>query len=102
MHDMPLADDANSPSTAESMAVRNDIDTLDNRHTLLVLGAGPKGIAIAAKNAMMRQLGYAVPRVIVVDRQGVAAHWSGDFGFTDGKQPLGTRPEKDIGYPYAS
>jgi mycobactin lysine-N-oxygenase len=77
-------------------------DQPDSRHTLLVLGAGPKGIAIAAKNAIMRELGYDVPRVIVVDRQGVASHWTGDFGFTDGKQPLGTRPEKDIGYPYAS
>ncbi|GCE29354.1 lysine 6-monooxygenase [Dictyobacter alpinus] len=70
--------------------------------TLLVLGAGPKAIAIAAKRAMMARLGYAVPRVVLIDRLGIAAHWSGDNGFTDGRQLLGTRPEKDIGYPYAS
>jgi mycobactin lysine-N-oxygenase len=73
-----------------------------NNQTLLVLGAGPKGIAIAAKHAALKALGYAVPRVILIDRQGVAAHWSGAFGFTDGRQLLGTRPEKDIGFPYAS
>lgn len=70
--------------------------------TLLVLGAGPKAIAIAAKRAMMARLGYPVPRVVLIDRLGIAAHWSGDHGFTDGRQFLGTRPEKDIGYPYAS
>ncbi len=70
--------------------------------TLLVLGAGPKAVAIAAKRAVLAQLGYAVPRVQVVDYQGVAAHWSGVFGYTDGRQQLGTRPEKDIGFPYAS
>ncbi len=77
-------------------------DQRNNKHTVLVLGAGPKGLAIAAKHHALRQLGYAVPRVILVDRQGIAAHWSGAFGFTDGRQLLGTRPEKDIGFPYAS
>ncbi len=70
--------------------------------TLLVLGAGPKAMAIAAKRAMLAKMGYDVPRVVIVDRQGIAAHWTGKFGFTDGKQVLGTRPEKDIGFPYAS
>ncbi len=74
----------------------------ERQQTLLVLGAGPKAIAIAAKRAMLAKLGYNVPRVVIVDRQGIAAHWSGAFGFTDGRQLLGTRPEKDIGYPYAS
>ncbi len=96
MSETPLASDA------QSMPVPISSGQPDRQHTLLVLGAGPKGIAIAAKNAIMRQLGYDVPRVVLVERQGVASHWSGDFGFTDGKQPLGTRPEKDIGYPYAS
>lgn len=73
-----------------------------HQQTLLVLGAGPKAIAIAAKRAMLAKMGYNVPRVVIVDRQGVAAHWTGAFGFTDGRQVLGTRPEKDIGFPYAS
>jgi len=69
---------------------------------LLVIGAGPKAIAIAAKRAVLAKLGRPVPRVVIVDYQGVAAHWSGSAGFTDGRQLLGTRPEKDIGFPYAS
>ncbi len=69
---------------------------------LLVLGAGPKAIAIAAKRYMLAKRGYKVPRLVIVDSKGVVAHWSGGFGFTDGRQLLGTRPEKDVGYPYAS
>ena len=70
--------------------------------TLLVLGAGPKAIALAAKRSALAKLGLPVPHLTIVDRQGIAAHWSGQYGFTDGKQMLGTRPEKDIGYPYLS
>jgi hypothetical protein len=70
--------------------------------TLLVLGAGPKGVAIAAKRYMLAKLGYRVPHVRLIDGQGVASHWSGQAGFTDGNQLLGTRPEKDVGFPYLS
>ena len=70
--------------------------------TLLVLGAGPKGVAIAAKRYMLAKLGYPVPHLRIIDRQGVASHWSGQAGFTDGNQFLGTRPEKDVGFPYLS
>ena len=70
--------------------------------TLLVLGAGPKGVAIAAKRHMLAKLGYPVPHLRILDRQGVASHWSGQAGFTDGNQLLGTRPEKDVGFPYLS
>jgi mycobactin lysine-N-oxygenase len=70
--------------------------------TLLVVGAGPKAIALAAKREVLAKLGLPVPELVIVDFQGVAAHWSGQFGFTDGRQLLGTRPEKDIGFPYAS
>ena len=70
--------------------------------TLLVVGAGPKAIAIAAKRHVLAKLGYPAPRVCIVDRQGVAAYWSGKAGYTDGDQFLGTRPEKDVGFPYIS
>jgi mycobactin lysine-N-oxygenase len=72
------------------------------KDTLLVVGAGPKAIAIAAKHTVLARLGLSVPRLVIIDAQGIASHWSGDFGFTDGKQLLGTRPEKDAGFPYAS
>jgi mycobactin lysine-N-oxygenase len=70
--------------------------------TLLVVGAGPKAVAIAAKRHMLAKLGFHVPHVRIIDRQGVATHWTGKAGFTDGHQFLGTRPEKDIGFPYLS
>jgi mycobactin lysine-N-oxygenase len=70
--------------------------------TLLVVGAGPKAVAIAAKRQILSKLGYPVPHVRIIDRQGVATHWTGKAGFTDGNQLLGTRPEKDIGFPYLS
>jgi len=70
--------------------------------TLLVVGAGPKAVAIAAKRHMLAKLGYPVPQIHIIDRQGVATHWTGKAGFTDGHQLLGTRPEKDIGFPYLS
>src|SRR2546430_5136862 len=74
----------------------------ESTSTLLVLGAGPKAVSIAAKRHMLAKLGYPVPRLHIIDRQGVASHWSGQAGFTDGNQLLGTRPEKDIGFPYLS
>src|SRR2546425_221766 len=70
--------------------------------TLLVLGAGPKAIAIATKRSVLAKSGYPMPQLVIVDNQGIVAHWSGKFGFTDGRQLLGTRPEKDVGFPYAS
>ena len=70
--------------------------------TLLVVGAGPKAVAIAAKRHMLSKLGYPTPHLRIIDRQGVATHWTGRAGFTDGHQLLGTRPEKDIGFPYLS
>jgi len=68
--------------------------------SLLVAGAGPKGIAIAAKAAALAATGLSAPEVTVVDPLGVAGHWHGQSGYTDGRRQLGTRPEKDIGFPY--
>jgi mycobactin lysine-N-oxygenase len=68
--------------------------------TLAVVGAGPKGIAIAAKARALAAAGLDAPRVILVDRGAVAGNWSGQQGYTSGRLPLGTPPEKDVGYPY--
>ncbi len=76
--------------------------TTGSPSTLLVVGAGPKAVAIAAKRYMLAKLGYPMPNLRIIDRQGVATHWTGKAGFTDGKQLLGTGPEKDIGFPYLS
>jgi mycobactin lysine-N-oxygenase len=69
--------------------------------TLAVIGAGPKGIAIAAKARALAAAGLDPPRVVLVDRGAVAGNWSGRQGYTSGLLPLGTPPEKDVGFPYA-
>jgi mycobactin lysine-N-oxygenase len=69
--------------------------------TLAVIGAGPKGIAIAAKARALAAVGLDAPRVVLLDRSAVAGNWSGRQGYTSGLLPLGTPPEKDVGFPYA-
>jgi mycobactin lysine-N-oxygenase len=70
--------------------------------TLAVVGAGPKGIAIAAKARALETAGLAAPRVVLIDSSAVAGNWSGRQGYTSGLLPLGTPPEKDVGFPYAA
>ena len=69
--------------------------------TLAVVGAGPKGIAIATKARALEAAGLGAPRVVLIDRGAVAGNWSGGQGYTNGLLPLGTPPEKDVGFPYA-
>jgi mycobactin lysine-N-oxygenase len=69
--------------------------------TLAVIGAGPKGIAIAAKARALTTAGLPAPRVVLVDPGAVAGNWTGKQGYTSGLLPLGTPPEKDVGFPYA-
>lgn len=68
---------------------------------VVVIGAGPKGLAIAAKCTAYRECGYEVPWLTVIDRIGPGANWGGDAGYTDGHRLLCTFPERDVGYPYA-
>jgi mycobactin lysine-N-oxygenase len=70
--------------------------------TLAVIGAGAKGIAVAAKAAELRDMGVPAPEVIAVEKSGVAANWQAGGGWTDGAHQLGTSPEKDVGFPYRS
>ncbi|WPF65767.1 MULTISPECIES: SidA/IucD/PvdA family monooxygenase [unclassified Corynebacterium] len=67
---------------------------------LLVVGAGPKGVAVAAKAAVLSELGLPAPSVTLVDPLGVGGHWRARGGWTDGRHGLGTPPEKDVGFPY--
>jgi mycobactin lysine-N-oxygenase len=69
---------------------------------LLILGAGPKAVAISAKAYMLRELGVDAPEVLVVEKSVVGANWCGDYEYTDGSRVLATSPEKDLGYPYRS
>lgn len=69
---------------------------------LVVVGAGPKALAIYAKAKVLGSLGFEVPEIIVIEKSEIAAHWTGKNGYTDGKGILGISPLKDIGYPYSS
>ncbi len=70
--------------------------------TLAIVGAGAKAVAIAAKAAALRAMGIEVTNVVAIERAGVAANWLAGGGWTDGRQRLGTSPEKDVGFPYRS
>jgi mycobactin lysine-N-oxygenase len=70
--------------------------------TLAIVGAGAKAVAVAAKAAVLREMGVEVADVVAVERSGVAANWRAGGGWTDGRQRLGTSPEKDVGFPYRS
>ncbi|WP_267615465.1 Rossmann-fold NAD(P)-binding domain-containing protein [Gordonia bronchialis] len=69
---------------------------------LVVIGAGPKAIAVAAKAHALRSAGLPAPRVIVVEATTVGGNWLEDGGWTNGRHRLGTSPEKDLGFPYHS
>jgi mycobactin lysine-N-oxygenase len=70
--------------------------------TLAIIGAGAKAVAVAAKAAVLRDMGVDVPDVVAIERSDVAANWQAGGGWTDGRQRLGTSPEKDVGFPYRS
>jgi mycobactin lysine-N-oxygenase len=70
--------------------------------TLAIIGAGAKAVAVAAKAAVLREMGVEVAKVVAVERSEVAANWRAGGGWTDGRQRLGTSPEKDVGFPYRS
>ena len=69
---------------------------------LVIVGAGPKAAALSTKAHILKKLGFGDINITIVEHNNVAANWIGGFGFTDGKGPLGTIPEKDLGYPYHS
>ena len=74
----------------------------DTSKQLLIIGAGPKAMAIASKNRVLSDLGFRVPRIHIIERRSVGANWTGDYGYTNGRLRLGTSPEKDVGFPYHS
>ena len=70
---------------------------------LVIVGAGAKAAAIAAKVSVLRgRVGYKVPKLTVLEKHDeVAPNWrGGTYGYTDGIQSLGTPPDKDVGFPY--
>ncbi len=69
---------------------------------LLVIGAGAKAAAIAAKAHVLNELGLGPISILTVEAREPAASWLGGYGFTSGVEPLSTTPMKDVGFPYQS
>jgi len=69
---------------------------------ILVVGAGAKAAAIAAKVHAINTLGYGEISMTVVEKTEPAASWLGRNGMTSGEEPLAIPPIKDIGFPYQS
>lgn len=69
---------------------------------LLVVGAGAKAAALAAKVHALNTLGAGPLTLTIVEANEIAASWLGRNGMTSGEEPLAIPPIKDIGFPYES
>jgi mycobactin lysine-N-oxygenase len=69
---------------------------------LLVVGAGAKATALAAKIHTLNTLGAGPLALTIVEGTELAASWLGRNGMTSGEEPLAIPPIKDIGFPYQS
>lgn len=69
---------------------------------ILIVGAGAKAAAIAAKVHTLNSLGLAEISMTVIEKTEPAASWLGRNGMTSGEEPLAIPPIKDIGFPYQS
>jgi mycobactin lysine-N-oxygenase len=69
---------------------------------LIVVGAGAKAAAIAAKIHAINSLDLGPLTVTIVEAVEPAASWTGRNGMTSGEEPLAIPPIKDVGFPYES
>ena len=69
---------------------------------ILVVGAGAKAAALAAKIHTINTLGLAEISMTVIEKTEPAASWLGRNGMTSGEEPLAIPPIKDVGFPYQS
>lgn len=69
---------------------------------LIIVGAGAKATALAAKAHAINRLGLGRISLLIVEQREHAASWSGANGMTSGEELLAISPLKDIGYPYRS
>ncbi len=66
---------------------------------LAVIGAGPKGAAIAAKAQLLNQHRRAGIEIVIYEKGLIASNWNGG-SYTDGDQDLCTPATRDLGFPY--
>src|SRR5215218_5981137 len=69
---------------------------------ILVVGAGAKAAALAAKIHTINSLGLGEISMTVIEKTEPAASWLGRNGMTSGEEPLAIPPIKDVGFPYQS
>jgi mycobactin lysine-N-oxygenase len=69
---------------------------------LIVVGAGAKAAALAAKVHTLNTLGRTSLSMTIVEANRPAASWYGENGLTTGEEPLAISPIKDVGFPYRS
>ncbi len=69
---------------------------------ILVVGAGAKAAALAAKVHTINTLGLGEISMTVIEKTEPAASWLGRNGMTSGEEPLAIPPVKDVGFPYQS
>src|SRR5215218_3736010 len=69
---------------------------------ILVVGAGAKAAALAAKIHTINSLGLGEISMTVIEKTEPAASWFGRNGMTSGEEPLAIPPIKDVGFPYQS
>jgi mycobactin lysine-N-oxygenase len=69
---------------------------------ILIVGAGAKAAALAAKVHTINTLGLAEISMTIVEKTEPAASWLGRNGMTSGEEPLAIPPIKDVGFPYQS
>ena len=69
---------------------------------LLIVGAGAKAAAVAAKVHAINMLGYGPIALTIVESNEHAASWLGLNGMTSGDETLAITPVKDVGFPYES
>jgi mycobactin lysine-N-oxygenase len=69
---------------------------------LIVVGAGAKAAAIAAKVHVLNSLDLGHIRLTIIEANEPAASWLGHNGMTSGEEPLAITPIKDVGFPYQS
>jgi mycobactin lysine-N-oxygenase len=77
-------------------------ESVSGKIDLLVVGAGAKATALAAKVHALNTLGAGPLSLTIVEATEVAASWLGRNGMTSGEEPLAIPPIKDIGFPYQS
>jgi mycobactin lysine-N-oxygenase len=69
---------------------------------ILIVGAGAKAAALAAKVHTINTLGLGEISMTVIEKTERAASWKGRNGMTSGEEPLAIPPIKDVGFPYRS